>query len=297
MKIIFCGSRSYYGASDSYEWLMLAGSLTDLGHNVTFVRTELPDLIGRMERAVRDVEPDCIIYLAATNEMDMPRFSQIPVPKLLMLADDDWRRDYGLQLAPFVDYVLPATTNPVDCAAAYGSKYVPFQWGFRKNWYGVKAPDSDRDINISFIGMNYGYRKAIVDMIAKVGMPVECWGHGWERTIPSADIPQVLWRSWVSLNTSMSSQEQKLQIKARNFEVPASRALLLTEYAPGLEHYFKPNVEAVFWTSADECVEKAQWYLANKDALAKVATAGYQRSLSEHSYDCRWEAIFKAVGL
>ncbi len=276
---------------------MLASSLSDLGHDTTFVRTELPDLIGRMERAVRDFHPDCIIYLAAMGEMDMQRFSQIPVPKLLILADDDWRREYGLQLAPFVDYVLPATTNEDDARAAYGSKYVPFQWGFRSKWYGVKAPDSDRDINLSFIGMNYGYRKSIVDMIAKVGIPVECWGHGWERKIPSADIPQVLWRSWMSLNTSMSSQDMKLQIKARNFEVPASRSLLLTEYAPGLEHYFKPNMEAVFWTTADELVEKVQYYLAHKDVLTKVATAGYQRSLAEHTYDCRWEAIFKAVGL
>src|SRR5690348_2512991 len=222
---------------------MLAGSLTDLGHEVLFGRTGLPDLIGRMERAAKDFLPDCIIYLAANHELDMTRFSQIAVPKLLILADDDWRRAYGLSLAPYVDYVLPATVNPQASAEAYGSKYVPFQWGFRKNWYAVKAPDTDRDINVSFIGMNYGYRKALMDLIAKVGIPVECWGHGWERKIPSADIPQVLWKSWISLNTSMSSDgSNTLQIKARNFEVPASRALLLTEYAPGLENYFKPNV-------------------------------------------------------
>jgi len=190
--------------------------------------------------------------------------------------------------------VLPAGVGDM---TAYGSKYVPFQWGFRKNWYGVKAPTSDRDINVSFIGMNYGYRKSIVDMIDKVGIPVECWGHGWERKIPSADIPQVLWRSWISLNMSMSSQNQTLQIKARNFEVPASRSLLVTEYAPCLEEYFKPNVEAVFWTQADECIEKVQWYLTNKDALDKVAQAGYERSLADHSYDNRWAGVFKAVGL
>lgn len=298
MKIIFAGARSYYGESDSYEYLQLAGSLVDNGHIVTFVRTDLPDLAGRIERAVRDVQPDCIIYLAANGEMDMQRFSQISVPKLLILADDDWRRTYGLQLAPYVDYVLPATTSPQSSAAAYGHKYVPFQWGFRKNWYAVKAPDSDRNINLSFIGMNYGYRAALVNHIQKVGIPVECWGHGWERKIPSADIPQVLWKSWVSLNTSMSSDgSNTLQIKARNFEVPAARALLLTEYAPGLEEYYRENVEAVFWRTPDECVEKLQYYLANKDMLEKVARAGYERTLAEHSYDCRWHVIFKAVGL
>lgn len=294
MKIIFAGARSYYGESDSYEWLMMAGSLTDIGHDVLFVRTELPDLIVRMERAVKDFQPDCIIYLAATHEMDMPRFSAIPVPKLLILADDDWRREYGLSLAPFADYVL---ANAEDSAAAYGNKFVPFQWAFRKNWYAVKAPDSDRSINMSFIGMNYGYRAALVGMIQHTGIPVQCWGHGWERKIPSADIPQVFWQSWISLNTSMSSQGDKLQIKARNFEVPASRALLLTEYALGLERYFTDGVDAAFWRSPEECVDKAQYYLANKDVCAKVATAGYERALREHSYDSRWAEIFKAVGL
>jgi len=62
MKIVFIGSRSYYGESDSYEYLMEASSLTDIGHDVTFVRTELPNLIDRVERAVKDVQPDCIIY-------------------------------------------------------------------------------------------------------------------------------------------------------------------------------------------------------------------------------------------
>lgn len=296
MKIVFIGSRSYYGESDSYEYLMEASSLTDIGHDVTFVRTELPNLIDRVERAVKDVQPDCIIYHAANGEMDMTRFSTLSMPKLLILADDDWRRDYGLALAPFVDYVLPAGNG--NQAEAYGSKYVPFQWGFRKNWYAVKAPDTDRSINVSFIGLNYGYRKALIDLIQGVGIPVECWGHGWDRKIPSADIPQVLWKSWISLNTSMSSDgTNTLQIKARNFEVPASRALLITEYAPTLEHYFKPDEEAVFWRTPDELVEKVQYYLTHKDVLAKVATAGYQRALNEHTYDCRWETIFKAVGL
>lgn len=298
MKVIFVGSRSYYGSSDSYEWLMEAGSLTDLGNDVTFVRTELPNLIDRVERAVKDTQPDCIIYHAANGEMDMQRFSAISVPKLIMLADDDWRRDYGLELAKHVDYVLPAVTDAESAKQAYGSKYVPFQWGFRKNWYGVKAPESDRDINVSFIGLNYGYRKSLVDLIQNVGIPVECWGHGWERKIPSADIPQILWRSWMSLNTSMSSDGTNTpQIKARNFEVPASRSLLMGEYAPNLENYYTPDVEAVFWQTPDELLDKVQYYLTHKDVAAKVASAGYERSLKEHTYDERWAVVFKAVGL
>ncbi len=79
--------------------------------------------------------------------------------------------------------------------------------------------------------------------------------------------------------------------------MPASRALLLTEYAPGLENYFKPDIEAVFWQTPQECLDKIQFYLSNKDSLTKVATAGYQRAIAEHTYDCRWAQIFKAVGL
>lgn len=294
MKIVFIAARTYYGESDSYEYLMEAGSLTDLGHDVTFVSIELPGLIERVESTVKNVKPDCIIYHPTATEIDLTRFAELKAPKITILADDDWRRDYGLNLAHYSDYVL---ANAADSMQAYGAKALPFQWGVRKNWYAVKSPDVDRNINLSFIGMNYGYRGELVKMIEQAGIPVQCFGHGWSKKLPSADMPDVFWHSWISLNTSMSSQKNKLQIKARNFEVPAARALLLGEYAPGLEACYEPDKEAVFWKTPDECIEKLLNLLTDKPRLNAIAQAGYERTLAEHTYDHRWKAIFEGANL
>lgn len=294
MKILFIGARSYYGLSDSFEYLMESGSLTDMGHEVQFVSTELPGLIERTEKTAAAFNPDCIIFHPALNEMDMLRFAQLKAPKLVLLADDDWRRDYGLSLAPYTDFIL---ANALDSAEAYGPKYVPFQWGVREKWYAVKNPDDERHINVSFIGMNYGYRGELVKRIEHAGIPVNTYGHGWQTKIPSADMPNIFWHSWISLNTSMSSTGEKLQIKARNFEVPASRALLLTEYAPGLEAYYTDGKEAIFWRALDECVDKVLYYLTHRDELATIAQAGYERTLREHTFAQRWAVVFKAAGL
>lgn len=294
MRILFIGARSYYGSSDSFEYLMEAGSLTDMGHEVQFISTELPNLIDRTERAAEAFKPDMILLHPALNEMNLPRFAALPYPKVILLADDDWRREYGLGLAPYTDYIL---ANALDSADAYGAKYIPFQWGVRESWYAVKNPDEDRDLNVSFIGMNYGYRGELIQRIEAAGIPVNAYGHGWPIRIPSADVPNIFWHSWISLNTSMSSTGEKLQIKARNFEVPASRALLLTEYAPGLEACFNDGQEAVFWHSQEECVEKVLHYLSHKDELVEIAQAGYERVLRDHTFAKRWQVMFKAMEL
>lgn len=292
MKILFIGARTYYGSDDSYEYLMLAGSLADMGHTVGFVGIEQPALIDRVESAVASMQPDCIIYHATAYEMDMPRFAALKGTKITLLADDDWRRDYGLQLAEHTDYVL---ANAEDSAAAYGAKFIPFQWGVR--WSLYNHPPLTRSNAAAFVGMNYGYRGELVSMIQRAGVPIQCYGMGWEQQIKGADIPTIFRNSWVSINTSMSSDGKRRQIKGRNFEIPAGCALLLAENAPGLDRYYTDGVDAAFWSSPVEAIDKLLFYLSHKDALNKIAIAGAKRTYLEHTYTTRWNAIFKAAGL
>jgi spore maturation protein CgeB len=87
------------------------------------------------------------------------------------------------------------------------------------------------------------------------------------------------------------------QIKARNFEVPATGSFLLTGFADNLEEYYTPACEiGVFGREAD-VVDRIRHYLASADEREVVAAAGHARTLREHTYAHRFEAIFKRIGM
>lgn len=63
----------------------------------------------------------------------------------------------------------------------------------------------------------------------------------------------------------------------RSFEIPACGRLMLSERTPELEAWFEENKEAVYFSSADELVNKANEWL-NDSRLDTVAEAALRRS-------------------
>lgn len=87
------------------------------------------------------------------------------------------------------------------------------------------------------------------------------------------------------------------QIKARNFEVPGCGSFLLTEPAENLEEYYRDGDEVVCFESVDDLVEKIRYHLDREDERARIAAAGYERTLREHTYAHRFAEIFRTIGL
>ncbi|MBS0152401.1 MAG: glycosyltransferase [Nitrospira sp.] len=87
------------------------------------------------------------------------------------------------------------------------------------------------------------------------------------------------------------------QIKGRNFEVPGTGGFLLTQHAAHLEDYYEPGREVVSFHSTEEMIEKVHYYLAHDAERTAIAEAGYQRTLSNHTYQQRFNDIFSQIGL
>lgn len=82
----------------------------------------------------------------------------------------------------------------------------------------------------------------------------------------------------------------------RCFEIPATNTLLLAEYTPDLATMFKEGVEADFFRTPDELVEKIRNYLQNDAFREKVATAGYKRVIADgHDAVSRMRQVLKWV--
>ena len=295
MKIVFVSYLNYYnfpGGGHSYEYLHMAGAFQDMGHTVIFVDSQQPDPATRTMQAVRDTGADMVFYVPVENEMDMALFATIPIPKAIMLPDDHWRRDYGLRLAPHVDYVL--ATAP-DSAQAYGAKYVPFQWGFRASLYDL--PPRNRPFDMAWIGMGYGYREQYIRAIQQVGIcRTFVAGQNFGRMIPSDEIPGYLVQARIGLSLSGASKDPSIkQVKTRPFEVVASGALLLTEDAPGTADCFTDGIDAVVFTSLPEMIDKLFYYLTHEDQRQRIANAGRERAFREHTYTRRYQGLLERI--
>lgn len=87
------------------------------------------------------------------------------------------------------------------------------------------------------------------------------------------------------------------QIKGRNFEVPGSGGFLLTSPVEDLDRYYAPEREISLFADDRQLVERIRYYLDHEDERTAIAQAGYQRTLSEHTYVHRFREIFRRIGL
>lgn len=100
------------------------------------------------------------------------------------------------------------------------------------------------------------------------------------------DMFQQLQRTRVSLNTHIDISVSHAS-NMRLYEATGVGSCLLTDWKSNLGELFEDGVEVVSYKSADECIEKVDYLLANEDARRAIATAGQRRTLRDHSFDNR----------
>jgi spore maturation protein CgeB len=77
------------------------------------------------------------------------------------------------------------------------------------------------------------------------------------RAIFGLDNFRILARSRITLNKHIDAAENDAG-NMRLFEATGMGACLLTDWKPGLQEIFEPDVEVVAYKNIDECVEKVR---------------------------------------
>lgn len=94
-------------------------------------------------------------------------------------------------------------------------------------------------------------------------------------------------------NNLTSWQEKKIiQMKARTFEVPARRSLLITQHTPHLDMYYAEGREIVVYEGIPDLVEKIRYFLDHDAEREAISEAGYQRTARDHTYEQRFTRLF-----
>lgn len=82
----------------------------------------------------------------------------------------------------------------------------------------------------------------------------------------------------------------------RCFEIPACRRVLLAERSDDLLDMFKENIEACFFSTEKELVEKARWLIENPVIAQSIAEAGNRRVWADgHDIGSRAKEFLRAL--
>lgn len=250
------------------------------------------------------------------------------------VSDDHWMfHKYSKHQARFFTHMVTTDKKAVLKYHKLGYRNVILsQWACNHFLYGPS--DLPKTYDVTFIGAAHGNRKKIVEKIKKEGIDVKCWGSGWkEGRISQKEMIKIVSQSKINLNFTKSSGvvwkelasiffrrnfDRTLgldrprhwfdnirafraslwskQIKGRIFEIAGCRGFLLTEYAPHLENYYRPGREIECFNNIPELIDKIKYYLKNDEARKTIAGAGYERTLRDHTYEKRFNEIFKNTG-
>jgi hypothetical protein len=200
-------------------------------------------------------------------------------------------------LAPAVD--LNLTNAPDSCI-----KYM-VEGGLAMFWPEAAHPDIHRpydipfEFDVSFVGGKYGWRPKFIAKLQKMGIKVVCFGNGWENGLLSdEEMVKLYSRSRINLGFAGVGHSKKLMcLKGRDFEVPMSGGLYLTQDNPELSLVYNVGKEIVTYRNEKDCAEKIKWLLKNPNEADKIRKAGRIRALKDHMWEKRFSDVFKIAGI
>lgn len=138
------------------------------------------------------------------------------------------------------------------------------------------------------------YAKTLVALLAQMpSLKLKIWG-AWQVAVQRHPALKPYWQGGNAMGDAYARALSGAKIglgllsklfpeteTTRTFEIPACRTMLLAERTDSHLRFFKEGSEAEFFSTVDEAAEKISYYLSNHDARTRIASAGYNRFLSE----------------
>lgn len=314
-KILYVGMRYDYGRPEqgtSFEYNNLYQTLTNRFHEViefdfmTIMQRYGKDKMNELlrERALQ-VQPDLIFFVLFMDEIERNtiEFLSERFVTFNWFCDDHWRfNQYSKHYAPAFTFVSTTDYAALDKYKSIGyERALLTQWACNHYTY-TKFADAVKTYNVSFVGQPHGTRKKVIASLEHSGIPVDAFGKGWKNgRVTQNQMVRIFNGTKVNLNLSNSSWNirtifrNQQQIKGRNFEIPGCGSLLLTNYVERLERYYTIDHEIVCFRSIRELEKLIRYYLTHEQQREEIAFRGYQRTITEHTYEQRFNDLFKQM--
>jgi hypothetical protein len=275
------GRLIYYGGAsviESYLKKKITPLLNKCSFDVTFV--DNGELVGcNMLSLLRKVSPLIINY-----NNDDP------------FGGRD-KKKWRLYLEAVPHYDLLAVVRPVNVAEAYslGAKKV------LQVFMAVDELDGPREITpqdrrrfpheVLFIGTWMPERGPFLQELLRAGVPLAIYGNDWQKA-PEWPALQTVWQGpaiygddylkaiqLAKVSLGLLSKGNRDLHTTRTFEIPYCGGLLCAERTSEHLQLYQEDIEAVYWSDVQECIEKSKKILNDDKMQAKIAEKGRIRCL------------------
>lgn len=315
MKVLLVTSRYHYGdpsRGEGYEHQNFLPALQRLGHDVEVFDplfrpafANFAELNRALLEQAESWRPDVILNVQKLYEIwietwDILRRSGIAAT-VNWATDDSWKYTQASRFmaAHFDACATTAVERQADYARDHHQRVLLTQWAADATRLEPPLPSSACPYDVCFVGQRYGTRPAYMRALERAGVRVECFGHGWPRgPLAGNSIAPMLRNARIALNFSGQGYGSWLfpdrrQIKARIFEVPGAGGFLLSEWAPGIERWFRTGEEIAVFRTDRELVSQVRYYLDHPDIRDACAVRAYRRVVQEHTYDIRMDELLR----
>jgi spore maturation protein CgeB len=267
------------------------------------------DLIERIKRHTEEETID-VIFSYLTGEIVFPetvqKLSLLGVPMVNICLNDKEafigkiRQGQAMGSRDICRYFDLSWTSTIDALEKYfveGARPIYLPEGANPEIH--KPYDLLKTIDVSFVGQCYGRRPEIIEKLRSHGIAVEAYGYGWPNgPLPIDEMVRTYSRSKINLGFGeIDGYNKTYCLKGRDFEIPISGGLYLTQYHPELEACYDLGKEIVVYDNLDDMVKKIQFFLAHPNEAERIRKSGLQRSRAEHTWEMRFEKIFNLMGL
>jgi hypothetical protein len=233
-------------------------------------------------------------------------YRQINIPnKIVFFTDDDlYFFSSSRYFVQYFTWVITTYKSVFPLYKKHGfTNVILSQWACNQELF--KPLRIKKTIDVSLIGAPHSNRVQIVKHLINKGIKVKVFGPGWARLtgfksisggyLSDENMVKIINQTKINLNPAMAGTMSGLQIKGRTFEIAGCGGFQLTEHNPDLYEYFEKDKELVTFHDLDDLVDKTKYYLQNNNEREVIAHAAYQRVITEHTWERRFEDIFKEI--
>ncbi|MBS2027835.1 MAG: glycosyltransferase family 1 protein [Deltaproteobacteria bacterium] len=203
------------------------------------------------------------------------------------------------QFAPHVDLAWTSASNVLPWYWAEDGQALFVPEGVNVDWF--KPMEVARDIEVGFVGNNFGYRPELLRALQKAGIKVSHFGMNWSdsRTLDDAEMRLFFNRCWVNLgHGDMHYSKWLTNLKGRDFEIPSvGRGVYITTYNSDLAACFELGHEIQCYRGLDELIDLLRHHLRNRDESDAMAARARARCIREHQWQHRFHVLLRALGI
>ncbi|WP_020405748.1 glycosyltransferase [Hahella ganghwensis] len=159
---------------------------------------------------------------------------------------------------------------------------------FAANHFLYKDYSIERDVDVVFIGQNFGHRQEYIEYLKENDINVLVYGRGWpnSRRLTQVEMIELLNRAKVALNFSSSDGNPNLRfLKGRVFEIPATGALLLTEECEDLDKYFDIDKEVITFHDKETLLNKIKNIISDPRLVKSISETGQLKVIENYTFE------------